>query len=416
MATLITKNSSTAAAVPGAGDLVQGELAVNVADKRLFTKDAGGTVVEVGTNPSSLVVAGNVGVGVTPSAWQAYLSVYQASRDAAFGGVDGGAVYGFMSVNAYADGSASPSSATWRYQLTGSLTSKYEQTSGEHRWFTAPSGTAGDPINFTQAMTLDASGNLGVGKTATTNGEKFGVRGSGATSVPTNLSDLNGALALVDCSIGNTAYGAFGFQSAGGGGAAVVLGRGTAYDTNILFCTNPSGTTVSGAMTERARITSGGDLLVGQVGSGPVNINGVAIGPTNTGGIDYNHSSGTASGIMYARFNLNGATIGSITQDGTTAVLYNTTSDQRLKTNIIDAPDAAALIDGIQVRSFDWIADGSHQRYGMVAQELAAVAPEAVHTPLDPDEMMAVDYSKLVPMLIKEIQSLRARVAALETP
>lgn len=59
MATLITKNSSTAAAVPGAGDIVQGELAVNVADKRLFTKDAGGTVVEVGTNPSSLVVAGN---------------------------------------------------------------------------------------------------------------------------------------------------------------------------------------------------------------------------------------------------------------------------------------------------------------------------------------------------------------------
>ncbi len=54
MATLITKNSSTAAAVPGSGDLVQGELAVNVADKRLFTKNSGGTVVELGTNPSSV--------------------------------------------------------------------------------------------------------------------------------------------------------------------------------------------------------------------------------------------------------------------------------------------------------------------------------------------------------------------------
>ena len=47
MATLITKNSSTAAAVPGTGDLVQGELAVNVTDKKLYTKDSGGNIVKV---------------------------------------------------------------------------------------------------------------------------------------------------------------------------------------------------------------------------------------------------------------------------------------------------------------------------------------------------------------------------------
>ena len=50
----------------------------------------------------------------------------------------------------------------------------------------------------------------------------------------------------------------------------------------------------------------------------------------------------------------------------------------------------------------------------MVAQELQAVAPEAVSAPEDPEEMMGVDYSKLVPMMLKEIQSLRARVAQLE--
>ena len=50
----------------------------------------------------------------------------------------------------------------------------------------------------------------------------------------------------------------------------------------------------------------------------------------------------------------------------------------------------------------------------MVAQELLTVAPEAVNQPEDPEEMMGVDYSKLVPMLVKEIQSLRARVNALE--
>lgn len=47
MATLITKNSSTAAAVPGTGDLVQGELAVNVTDKKVYTKDSGGAVVKL---------------------------------------------------------------------------------------------------------------------------------------------------------------------------------------------------------------------------------------------------------------------------------------------------------------------------------------------------------------------------------
>jgi len=51
---IITKNSSTTTAIPTAGDLVQGELAVNVTDKRLFTEDSGGAIVELGTNPSTL--------------------------------------------------------------------------------------------------------------------------------------------------------------------------------------------------------------------------------------------------------------------------------------------------------------------------------------------------------------------------
>ena len=67
------------------------------------------------------------------------------------------------------------------------------------------------------------------------------------------------------------------------------------------------------------------------------------------------------------------------------------------------------------MRQFDWKVDGEHQKYGMVAQELQGVAPKAVSIPDDPEEMAGVDYSKLVPMLVKEIQSLRARVAQLET-
>ena len=106
-------------------------------------------------------------------------------------------------------------------------------------------------------------------------------------------------------------------------------------------------------------------------------------------------------------------TVGTITTSGS-ATAYNTSSDQRLKDNIVDAPSASDDIDAIQVRSFDWKADGSHQKYGMVAQELVTVAPSAVSQSEDPEEMMGVDYSKLVPMMLKEIQQLRARVAQLE--
>ena len=54
MTVIITKNSSTASSVPTSADLVQGELAVNVADKRLFTEDNSAAIIEIGTNPTSI--------------------------------------------------------------------------------------------------------------------------------------------------------------------------------------------------------------------------------------------------------------------------------------------------------------------------------------------------------------------------
>jgi hypothetical protein len=126
-------------------------------------------------------------------------------------------------------------------------------------------------------------------------------------------------------------------------------------------------------------------------------------------------SAGAATTLNYqVRFYNGNGLVGAITTDGS-ATAYLTSSDQRLKENIADADDAGSKIDAIQVRQFDWKIDGSHQDYGMIAQELLEIAPEAVSQPEDPEEMMGVDYSKLVPMMLKEIQSLRARVADLES-
>lgn len=101
-----------------------------------------------------------------------------------------------------------------------------------------------------------------------------------------------------------------------------------------------------------------------------------------------------------------------------TSTSYNTSSDERLKENIEDAADPGAVIDAIQIRQFDWIATGEHQDYGVVAQELEQVyppaVPEATVGPYGEEMYRGVDYSKLVPLLVKEVQLLRARVAQLE--
>ena len=165
------------------------------------------------------------------------------------------------------------------------------------------------------------------------------------------------------------------------------------------------------------RITSDGRLLIGKTSAdtGVVGIqtrNDGLIACTRDGDLAgiFNRKTSDGSIVEFRKDN-NG--VGSISVTAS-ATAYNTSSDQRLKENIVDAPSASDDIDAIQVRSFDWKADGSHQKYGMVAQELQSVAPEAVTGDADSDDMMGVDYSKLVPMLVKEIQSLRARVAQLE--
>ena len=165
---------------------------------------------------------------------------------------------------------------------------------------------------------------------------------------------------------------------------------------------------------EAMRIDSSGNLLVGNTVTPSSNNQGAGFINTGASGlVQWQSGTTTTSGVSVARFYNPNGNVGSIQLAGT-ATSYITSSDQRLKENIADADDAGSKVDAIKVRQFYWKADGSHQDYGMIAQELQAVAPEAVSGDADSEEMMGVDYSKLVPMLIKEIQSLRNRVAQLE--
>jgi hypothetical protein len=265
-------------------------------------------------------------------------------------------------------------------------------------------------------MTLDASGNLGVGTT------------SPSAKLHTSSSASGNVVGAI---LANTN------QSGSADSVSINFGLGRTVDSFIFSVPaisfvkeqqwTSTGSTIDGALVfstilnesvaERARIDSSGNLLVGTTSG--LTAGGVKIFPSNgaTGNslIGIGHATGTTSGEYYNLFYYGASVIGSITQSGTAAVLYNVTSDQRLKENIVNAPDFGSVIDSIQVRSFDWKTDQTHQRAGFIAQELVTVAPEAVHQPSNEEEMMAVDYSKLVPMLVKEIQSLRVRVAQLET-
>jgi len=101
--------------------------------------------------------SGNLGLGVTPSAWVGY-KVLQAGIGSFIGGSSGAYL---LQDNAYTDNSG----AGWKYINSSYAAAQYYAASGAHVWRTAPSGTAGNAITFTQAMTLDASGNLGIGTT-----------------------------------------------------------------------------------------------------------------------------------------------------------------------------------------------------------------------------------------------------------
>lgn len=229
-------------------------------------------------------------------------------------------------------------------------------------------------------------------------------------------ADVNASAAIAGTKIspdfGSQTIVTTGVHSAAAGSAAAPSIAFTGDTDTGIYRPGADQLAISTGATERMRIDSAGRLLVGTSTTGLQNVRSLLWQGNGEAALYINHSTGDGTGDPFVKFGHNGGQIGSITQSGTTAVLYNLTSDQRLKENIQDSDLASTLIDALQVRQFEWKSDKSHQRYGFVAQELVTVAPEAVHQPNNPDEMMGVDYSKLVPMLVKEVQSLRARLAA----
>ena len=198
----------------------------------------------------------------------------------------------------------------------------------------------------------------------------------------------------------------------------------------LVFSTTADG---ASSPTERMRISNGGHIYIVDAATYAANYNGGANGgfrwraPTaqsNSAMEGYSASTNTSRHMLFS--NSNGV-VGAITT-AASATTYATSSDYRLKENVAPVTDGITRLQQLKPSRFNFIADPDTVVDGFLAHEAAEVVPECVTGTKDEvDEdgnpvYQGIDQSKLVPLLtaalqeaIGEIESLKARVAALES-
>ena len=374
----------------------------------VFQQSSGGTINVQGTNTAS-----------------AYTWTIPASSDT-FVGLAASQALTNKTIDSSAIGSTTPS--------TGAFTTVSASTS-----VTTPFVTSAASTNLllksagTTAVTVDTSQNIGVGTTPT-----YKVDVSGAFS----NDGVTPAMRLVNTSAngyanlrlqGNSRGGAVDFYSGASTAQASIL-----VNSSMQFYMGGNGSTGTQAMT----LDTSGNLLVGVTSYASTPSSGVTIQTGNNASVNVGHTS-SPSGYLFVNFGYGGTQIGSITQNGTTGVLYNIASDRRLKTNIVDFTDSGKYIDGFKPRKFNWITDNSED-IGFITEEYQQTLPSAITgqpdatkeeeyeiTPAVKDEQgnittPAVMGTRTVPVyqqgdfstsakmaiIIAELQSLRARLKA----
>ena len=298
--------------------------------------------------------------------------------------------------------STATSTGTTRLRLySATATTPYDwylqgdSASGTLRFYNAQ-GSA-EVARFTQA------GNLLVGTTSFTSFYDRNILCYGSASSSVKLANATSGVSSGD-----------GFDIALSGTSALLWNRENDY---MAFGTNN---------TERARITSSGNLLVGttsvfsnaRVTVSTSATDGIASTQGTAGGYCFLSNALTNGGTFYhASFGENGTQRGSITSNGTVTV-YNTTSDYRLKNNQAPLTGSGAFIDALQPKTWTWAQDGA-KGVGFIAHEFAEVSPSSVTGAKDAidaegnpvHQVMQASSAEVIANLVAEIQSLRKRLA-----
>ena len=214
----------------------------------------------------------------------------------------------------------------------------------------------------TQAVIVDASQNVGIGTSSP--GSRLELSKS-ANAAPTEL------LRLSNTGSGDLTQAQITFYAAGTN-YAVITGGYNAAPSLISNVASSGYHSWQVATAEKMRIDSSGNLLVGTTSAGGTNSNSCLLIPSG-GFFAGQHANGTSSGTLYSVFNYNGSAIGSISQNGTTGVLYNLTSDYRLKNDQQPLTGAKEFVMALQPKKWQWW-DGSGEGVGFIAHEFMEVA------------------------------------------
>jgi len=274
------------------------------------------------------------------------------------------------------------------------------------------STTLGLSTNGTNAVTIGASQNVGIGITA-----------------PANLLDVQN-ISTSQIRVGYVAGGATQYYDFGRDSSDGLFGFNGAQTSFVGYKWKIQG-------TEAMRIDSSGNLLVGTA-TANAQFNVLSSSNVVSGRFQNAITSGTTvdilqtlanqaagTGFYLARFYSAGTPQFAVRGDGT-VYAQNTTiqslSDERLKENITDSADGLDVILGLKTRRFDWkegYGNNRKNQLGFIAQEVETVFPEAVDVWEEGEnertEYKSVGPSALIPVLVKAIQELSAKNDALET-
>ena len=262
---------------------------------------------------------------------------------------------------------------------------KENSTSGNNAGYLAFETASASPNQSYERMRITSGGNIGIG-----------------TTIPTTYSLAGKHLELFGGSD-------FSFFHCNTTTVKSFFATNESSLLSSLFTFSAHPLTFGTSNTERMRITSGGQVYAGTTGG----LNGTLNSTTLSGLYALTLYDGFGNSAMASIRNSSNTQVGSITIVSGTSTAYNTTSDYRLKEDFKEIKGLEKVLQ-IKVYDFKW-KSGEYRMDGVIAHELSEVIPYAVVGEKDAEEMQSVDYSKLVPILIKAVQEQQATITSLQS-